>query len=101
MECFAFMRKGQRKEDKHDSGRIVLDDAFRGVVSVSGSQRGDHGEPDPVDKKHAPCEAGTSTERKQWKLKIRLLKHERREKSSAAGSTVGTADQNAATGTGK
>ena len=55
----------------------------------------------PWIKKKAPCEAGTSTERKQWKLKIRLLKHERREKSSAAGSTVGTADQNAATGTGK
>ena len=82
MECFAFMRKGQRREDKHDGGRIVLDDAFRGVLPVSGGQRGDHGEPDPVDKKHAPCEAGTSTERKQWKLKIRLLKHERREKSS-------------------
>lgn len=64
MECFAFMRKGQRKEDKHDSGRIVLDDVFRGVLPVSGSQRGDHGEPDPVDKK-APCRRQPGRAKKQ------------------------------------
>ena len=30
-----------------------MDNAFRGVVFISGSQRGDHGEPDPVDKKES------------------------------------------------
>lgn len=59
-----------------------MDDAFRGVVSVSGSQRGDYGEPDTVDKKETPCEAGTSTERTEKYLQSQC-NTEGRVKSSA------------------
>ena len=46
---------GRKGGDKHDGGRIVLDDAFRGVLPVSGGQRGDRGGLYSVEKKETPC----------------------------------------------